>query len=82
MKYFVEFLYQVKDIQKEIVNPQHIRDAHIGETIIINTFFPELFNTRTYFVIRDIEIEAGKRLYKLKPQYGARQVMITDKKDD
>ena len=79
MKYFVEFLSGTRDVQKEIVNPQHIRDAHIGETIILNTFFPEIFDTKTYFQIRDIEIEAGKRLYKLTKQYGIKQTRIKDK---
>lgn len=68
MNYYLQFHIGSKEHEID-VNPAHIRDAHVGETVMLDTFFPDLFKHKTFSKISQIEIEKGKRVYKLSIDY-------------
>ena len=66
MRYYLNFYNGQKgEYENQEVSPQEIRDASVGETIVLSSFFPDDFVIKTRMLIRDIEIEKGKRTYLL-----------------
>jgi hypothetical protein len=68
MNYFLKFYTGSKE-QLVSVEPSHIRDAHVGETVMLETFVPESFKNKTFAKIASITVEKGKRIYELTVDY-------------
>lgn len=68
MNYFLQYQVGGKETNL-LVDPSHIRDAHVGETVMMETFAPETFKHKTFARIQHIKIEKGKRTYELTFDY-------------
>jgi len=79
MKYYFHFLLTGKIIELEVL-PIHARDLGVNETVMLNTYFSDIFRSKTFSTITEIINEKGKRIYKLKISYLPK--FNTDTKED
>jgi hypothetical protein len=65
-------------IHEEEITPIHAREMRENDIVMLETFFPDMFEGKAFYKVGMIKFEKGKKIITLNPSYAINKKMGND----